>query len=119
MITDRAERWLAAELVREQVFLLTRQEVPYAVAVTIDAWEERPARKDVMVSATVHVEKEAQKKIVVGEKGHMVREIGSRARREIEKLLDRTVHLKLFVRVDEGWTENRATLRDLGYERES
>ncbi|HZS39902.1 MAG TPA: GTPase Era [Polyangia bacterium] len=117
MITDRAERWLGAELVREQVFLLTKQEVPYAVAVTIDEWDERQ-KGDVMVSATIHVEKEAQKKIVVGEGGRMVREIGSRARHEIAQLLGCPVHLKLFVRVDEGWTGDRAALRDMGYERD-
>ncbi len=118
MLTDRAERWLGAELVREQIFLLTRQEIPYSVAVTVDEWLERPERKDVMVSATIHVEKEAQKKIVVGERGRMVREIGARARHEISQLLDCTVHLKLFVRVDEEWTSDRAVLRDLGYEPE-
>ncbi len=117
MVTDRAERWLGAELVREQVFLLTRQEVPYAVAVSIDEWEERQ-KGDVVVSATIHVEKEAQKKIVVGEGGRMIREIGARARHEMAQLLGCPVHLKLFVRVDEEWTQDRAVLRDLGYERE-
>jgi GTP-binding protein Era len=120
MITDRAERWLGAEFIREQVFLLTRQEVPYSVAVTVDEWHERPAQgkreTDVMVAATIHVEKEAQKKIVVGEGGRMIREIGSRARHEIGKLLGCPVHLKLFVRVDEGWTGDPSSLRELGYE---
>jgi GTP-binding protein Era len=119
MLTDRAERWLGAELIREQVFLLTKQEVPYSVAVTVDEWQERPAGArpaDVVVSATVHVEKEAQKKIVVGEGGRMIREIGSRARQEIANLLGCPVHLKLFVRVDEGWTERPSSLRDMGYE---
>jgi GTP-binding protein Era len=129
MVTDRAERWLGAELIREQVFLLTKQEVPYAVAVTIDEWQERGAGRfprhapasgarkgDVMVSATVHVEKEAQKKIMVGERGRMIREIGTRARHEIARLLGCPVHLKLFVRVDAGWTGNPKGLRDLGYE---
>jgi GTP-binding protein Era len=122
MITDRAERWLGAEFIREQVFLLTKQEVPYSVAVSVDEWNERPAQgkrpADVMVAATIHVEKEAQKKIVVGEGGRMIREIGSRARHEIGKLLGCTVHLKLFVRVDEGWTGDPMHLRDLGYEGE-
>ena len=122
MITDRAERWLGAEFIREQVFILTKQEIPYSVAVTIDEWEERAAEgkraADVVVSATVHVEKEAQKKIVVGQAGRMVREIGTRARQEISNLLGCPVHLKLFVRVDEGWTSNPAVLKDLGYERE-
>jgi GTPase len=114
-LTDRPERWLGAELVREQVFILTKQEIPYSVAVSIDEWLERP-RGDVMISATVHVEKEAQKKIIVGHGGHMIREIGSRARQEIAKMLDRPAHLKLFVRVDEGWTSNPGQLRELGYE---
>jgi GTP-binding protein Era len=115
MLTDRSERWLGAELIREQVFLLTKQEVPYSVAVTIDEWNERD-RGDVMVSATVHVEKDAQKKIVVGQGGRMIREIGSRARHEIGKMVDKPVHLKLFVRVDEGWTGHAGHLKDMGYE---
>ncbi len=113
MLTDRAERWLGAEFVREQVFLLTRQEVPYSVAVTIDTWEERP--KDVMVEATIHVDKQAHKRIIVGEGGRMIREIGTRARQEISNLLAVPVHLKLFVRVDEGWTDSARSLRELGY----
>jgi GTP-binding protein Era len=120
MITDRAERWLGAELIREQLFILTKQEVPYSVAVTIDEWNERPQRgknaADVMVSATVHVEKEAQKKIVVGEGGRMIREVGTRARQEIAKMTGCPVHLKLFVRVDEGWTSSSGQLKELGYE---
>jgi GTP-binding protein Era len=116
MVTDRAERWLAGERVREQVFLLTRQEVPYAVAVTIDAFEERADRGDVVIDATIHVEKEAQKRIVVGEGGRMVREIGSRARREIAELLGCPVHLKLFVRVEPEWSDRASGLRKMGYE---
>jgi len=114
MITDRAERWLAAEMVREQVFRLTKQEIPYAVAVTIDSFEERGA--DVVINATIHVEKEPQKRILVGEHGRMVREIGSRARAEIGALLACPVHLKLFVRVDPDWSQSARSLRDLGYE---
>ncbi|MGZ3428649.1 MAG: GTPase Era [Polyangia bacterium] len=113
MLTDRAERWLGAEFVREQVFLLTRHEVPYSVAVSIVSWTERG--KDVMVEATIHVDKEAHKRIIVGEGGRMIREIGTRARQEISNLLAVPVHLKLFVRVDEGWTDNARQLRELGY----
>ncbi len=115
MLTDRAERWLGAELIREQIFILTKQEIPYSVAVSIDEWSERE-RGDVMVAATVHVEKEAQKKIIVGQGGRMIREIGTRARQEISNMLACPVHLKLFVRVDEGWTGNPTQLKDLGYE---
>jgi GTP-binding protein Era len=117
MLTDRAERWIGAEFVREQLFLLTHKEVPYSTAVTIDRWDERQksAGNDVMIEATIHVDKPAHKRIVVGEGGRMIREIGTRARHEISQLLAVPVHLKLFVRVDEGWTENARTLRELGY----
>ncbi|MCS6912744.1 MAG: GTPase Era [Myxococcales bacterium] len=118
MLTDRAERWLAAELVREQVFLATRQEVPYAAAVTVDDWQERTVggrRVGVTIHATIHVEKPAQKKIVVGEGGRMVRHIGTRARAEIAKLLGCPVHLELFVRVDPRWSRTQAGLREMGY----
>ena len=114
MITDRAERWLAAEMVREQVFHLTREEIPYAVAVAIDTFTERG--KDVVIEATIHVEKEAQKRILVGEGGRMIREIGSRARREIGELLSCPVHLHLFVKVNPEWSQDPQRLRDLGYE---
>ena len=114
MLTDRAERWLGAEFVREQVFLLTRQEVPYSVAGHHRHLGGARA-KDVMVEATIHVDKEAHKRIVVGEGGRMIREIGTRARQEISNLLAVPVHLKLFVRVDEGWTDNARQLRELGY----
>jgi len=121
-LTDRNERWIGAEFIREQVFLLTKQEIPYAVAVTIDEWEERPKAgkrpADVMVSATIHVERETQKKILVGHNGQMVKEIGMRARAEIARLVERPVHLSLFVRVDEDWTQNPAQLREMGYERD-
>lgn len=124
MLTDRAERFLVAELVREQVFVASRQELPYAVAVTIDSWEERIAptghrageRIGVIIEATIHVEKANQKKIVVGEGGHMIRDVGAAARAEISELLGCGVHLSLFVRVDEEWTATPAGLRKMGYE---
>jgi GTP-binding protein Era len=112
-LTDRHERFLAAELVREQVFQRVRQEVPYAVAVSIDRWSE--GDNGVSIAATVLVEKTAQKKILVGRAGQMVKEIGMNARAEIGKMLDRTVHLQLFVRVDPNWTDRPEKLRELGY----
>jgi GTP-binding protein Era len=125
-LTDRAERWFVTEFVREQVFLLTKREVPYSVAVAIDEFEEAPSRggkdgpgkgRDIKVAATISVDKEAHKRILVGHNGQMIREIGTRARHELGKLFDATVHLSLFVRVDEGWTGSPAKLRDFGYER--
>ena len=122
-LTDRSERFLVAERIREQVFLATHQEVPYAVAVTVDAWEERIAEKGpkigkrlgVRIDATVHVEKSAQKRILVGQRGQMVKDIGSIAREEIKQLLGCGVQLFLFVRVDENWSETQRGLREMGY----
>jgi GTP-binding protein Era len=117
MLTDRAERFLAAELVREQVFLLLEQELPYSTAVTIEQFQERQATKgDVMIDANIHVERESQKKIVIGEGGRMVKEIGMRARAEIARLLGCPVHLRLFVKVDPDWTTKQSSLKRLGYE---
>jgi GTP-binding protein Era len=123
MLTDRAERFLVAEFIREQVFLATHKEVPYAVAVTIESWQERTAergrrkgeRVGITIHATVHVEKEAQKKIVVGAGGRVVRDVGTAARAEIARLLQCPVHLELFVRVDPKWSLSAAGLRKMGY----
>jgi GTP-binding protein Era len=115
MVTDRAERFLAAELVREQAFMLLADEVPYSLAVTVERWTERGG-KDVVIEATVHVERDSQKAIVIGEGGRMIKELGTRARAEIAKLLGIPTHLKLFVKVDPEWTRTQAALRRLGYE---
>jgi GTP-binding protein Era len=116
-ITDRPERFLAAEAVREQVIRQTRDEVPYAIAVTIDAWEEPASSKGVTrIEATVHVEKDAQRKIVIGNGGERIKEIGIAARRAIEELLGRRIHLGLFVRTEEAWSDDARKLAELGYE---
>lgn len=116
-LTDRPERFLAAELVREQVILQTRDEVPYAVAVTIDGWEEPSNAKAVTrIEATIHVDKEAQRKIVIGAGGDRIKKIGIAARKKIEATLGRRVHLGLFVRVEEGWAHDERKLSDLGYD---
>jgi GTP-binding protein Era len=114
-LTDRTERFLAAELVREQVFLLLRQEIPYAVAVVIEGWEERGDSADVVITATIVVERDSQKAIVVGKGGAMIREIGTRARHQITDLLQRPAHLKLTVSVEPEWTTSPAALARLGY----
>ena len=116
-ITDRPERFLATECVREAVIMQTRAEVPYAVAVTIDAWEEPASAKNVTrIEATVHVDKEAQRKIVIGQGGSRIKEIGIAARRAIEGTLGRRVHLALYVKVEEGWAHDERKLAELGYE---
>jgi GTP-binding protein Era len=118
MLTDRTERFLAAELIREQLFLQTRQELPYAVAVDIENWEERARQdgtNDVVIEATILVERDTQKAIVVGRGGSMIKEVGTASRAAITELLGRPAHLKLQVKVDEGWTTSPAALARLGY----
>jgi GTPase len=113
MLTDRTERFLSSELIREQLFLALRQEVPYAVAISIDNWEERAA--DVVISATIIVERESQRAIVLGKGGAMIREVGTRARAAIGELLQRPAHLKLHVKIQPDWTTSPQALAELGY----
>src|SRR5881392_727352 len=98
MLTDRTERFLASELIREQLFTRLRQELPYATAVVVDDWQER-SQGDVVVDASIVVERESQKAIVVGRAGAMVRDVGTAAREEIATLIGRPVHLRLHVKV--------------------
>ncbi|MDB5410138.1 MAG: GTPase Era [Rhodospirillales bacterium] len=105
-ISDMPERLLASEVTREQVFLQLHDELPYASTVETEAWEEF---KDgsVKISATIYVQRDSQKAIILGEGGKQIKRIGARARAELEKLMDRRVHLFLFVKVRENWTEDR------------
>ncbi len=111
-LTDQTERMLAQEAVREQVLLQTRQEIPYSVAVTIDTFEEK--QDLAVIGATIHVEKDSQKGILIGQRGARIKEIGRGARLELEQLLGRRVFLELFVRVQEDWTTREALLREFG-----
>jgi GTP-binding protein Era len=115
-LTDRSVRWLAGEAIREQVFLLTRAEVPYACAVGVERWEERAATQDVYVEAVIFVERDSQKGIVVGKGGLMVKQIGTAAREAISALVGRPVHLKLRVMVENAWARSLKGLRRVGYE---
>jgi len=115
-LTDQPERFLAAELIREQILLLTHKEVPHSIAVMIDKWEDGERKDGVAIArimATIHVERPGHKGIIIGEKGGMLKEIGTQARLEIEKLLDRKVFLELFVKVSEGWREHSQFLNEL------
>ena len=115
MLTDSAERFIVAELIREKVFRLTGEEIPYAAAVTIDGFREAPQGKTVHISATIHVERDTQKGIVIGRGGHKLKQIGQAAREDIEQLLDTRVYLELFVRVQKNWTRDSRALRKFGY----
>lgn len=117
-LTDRTERFLAAELIREQLFTSLRQEVPYAVAVVIDEWTERPGG-DVVIAASIVVERDSQRAIVLGKGGTMIRDVGTRARLAISELLQRPAHLKLNVRVEPDWTTSPQAMAALGYRTES
>ena len=112
-LTDQPEKFFVSEIIREKIFELCGAEVPYATAVIIDQFKEQPGRKDV-ISATIWVEKESQKPILIGQGGHKMKAIGSAARRDIEKFLDRPVFLELFVKVKKKWRSREDDLKDLG-----
>lgn len=112
--TDATERFIAAEFIREKIMVLTAQEVPYATAVVIDSFKEEEAKNLIRVSATITVEKESQKAIMIGKKGSMLKSIGTQARLEMEKLFGTRVFLELFVRVKKDWTASDKMLHEFG-----
>jgi GTP-binding protein Era len=112
-LTDQPERFLVAEIVREKILHVTRQEVPHSIAVTVDKWEESP--RLAKVSATIHVERAGQKPIVVGSGASRLKEIGTAARLECEALLGKKMFLELFVKVSEKWRESEEFLNDLDW----
>ncbi len=115
ILTDLPERFVVAEMIREKVFRMTRDEVPYSTAVTIESFTERPDGL-ISISAVITVERDSQKGIIIGKKGAMLKKIGRTAREEIERLLDARVFLELFVKVSKDWRENSRMLKELGYE---
>ncbi|WP_281184011.1 GTPase Era [Trichlorobacter lovleyi] len=115
ILTDLPEKFIVAELIREKVFRLTNREVPYGTAVVVEAFAERENGL-VAINATIMVERDSHKGIIIGKKGVMLKKIGEQARRDIERLLGTKVYLELFVQVQERWTERTAMLRELGYE---
>jgi GTP-binding protein Era len=112
-VTDQPERFLAAELVREKVLLATRQEVPHSVSVTVDKWEETP--RLTRIFATIRVERDGQKAIVIGSKGAMLKQIGTLARTEMERIFGTRIYLDLHVRVQPGWRDKAAFLNALDW----
>jgi len=114
-LTDLPTRFIAAELIREKAFRLTGQEIPYAVAVTVDEFKTEKNGRLVRIHATIHVERDSQKGIVIGKKGAKLKQIGEAARQAIEEMLEARVFLKLFVRVQKNWTKDTKALRKFGY----
>lgn len=113
MVTDRSMRFLMAEIIREKVFLQLGQELPYAIAVEIEAWEETETL--VRISAAIHVERDSQKKIVIGAKGARAKAIGTAARLDMEAFVEKKVFLELYVRVENDWTQKKRSLDRFGY----
>jgi len=116
-LTDRPMRFIAKEIIREQLFMLLGQELPYSTAVDILSWEDKP--EVVVIHANIHVGRKSHKPIVVGKQGAQVKAIGERSRQIIERFVERKVYLDLRVKVDEDWTERPDALKELGYDEQS
>lgn len=120
-LTDRSEQFLASEMVREKLFRLTGDELPYTSTVIIDKFEEEPpARKGqkrlLKIAATIVVERDGHKAMVIGDKGERIKRIGTETRQELEKLMDAKVFIELWVKVRSGWADDEARVRSFGYE---
>lgn len=116
-ITDQPVRFMTAEIIREQVLLATSEEVPHATSVEIEQFEE--SAKLTRIAATIHCERDGQKRILVGKHGQMLKKIGTSARIEIEKLVGTRVFLELFVKVNPGWRDSHAFLEELDWRRQA
>lgn len=115
MVTDQPEKFVAAEIIREKVLHLTREEVPHAVAVVIEEMKERENGL-FYINAVVYVERDSQKGIIIGRGGRMLKEIGQLARQELQAILGNKVYLDLWVKVKKDWRDDEAVLRSFGYE---
>jgi GTP-binding protein Era len=114
-VTDQPERFFVAELVREKIFHLVSQEIPYAVAVIVEKFTEIPEKELIEIEVAINVERESQKGIIIGKGGRMLKEIGKQARLEIETFLGCHIYLGLFVRVQKNWRKDPRALREFGY----
>lgn len=115
MLTDQTERFISSEIIREKVIQHSYQEIPYATAVVIESFKELAEKNLVVIQATIYVEKESQKKILIGKGGQKLKKIGELSRKEIEAFLEKKVFLELWVKVEKNWTRNPKVLDSLGY----
>ena len=115
-LTDVPERFIVAEMIREQILMRTKDEVPYGVAILVERFQENPVKNMVGIDAVINVERDSQKGILIGKGGAMLRQIGQGARKEIERMLGVKVHLQLFVRVQKNWTSSGRMMKEFGYE---
>jgi GTP-binding protein Era len=114
IITDKYEKELVSEIVREKVFYYTRDEIPYAVACVVDKFDETQRDKIIRIYITIYVEKYSQKGILIGSKGSMLKKIGTAARKDMEDLLGTKVYLELHVKVKEDWKKDKRFLKEIG-----
>jgi GTP-binding protein Era len=114
-LTDMPERFIAAEMIREKVFRLTGQEIPYSTAVTVTSFSEEKKGALIHIDATIHVERTSQKGMIIGKNGKMLKLIGMESRKEIERMVGAKVYLKLFVRIQKNWSNDTKALRKFGY----
>lgn len=115
-ITDLPERFLVSEMIREKIYSLLKEEVPYSTAVEIEEFVDKESKNLVILKALIYVERDSQKRIIIGKNGSIIKEIGVQARKDIERLLGARVYMDIFVKVKSGWSRNVAMLRDLGIE---
>jgi len=115
MITDQPERFIVAEFIREKIFTLTQKEIPYQTAVVIEEFEELPEKNLINILAVIYVERKNHKGIIIGKKGGMLKEVGSLARADIERILGTKVYLELWVKVKEKWSQRDHLIREFGY----
>ncbi len=113
--TDQPEKFLCAEIIREKIFNLTKEEIPYKTAVMVEEFNENSEKGIIRIAATVLVERKSHKGIVIGKQGEMLKTVGSQARVEIESILATKIYLELWVKVKEKWTENESLIREIGY----
>jgi GTP-binding protein Era len=114
-LTDMPERFIAGEMIREKAFRLTGEEIPYSIAVTVEDFKEEKQGRLIRIHATIHVERDSQKGIIIGKGGRKLKEIGQHARQEIERMVGVQVFLKLFVRVQKNWSQDTKALQRFGY----
>ncbi|MDM5199755.1 GTPase Era [Fictibacillus enclensis] len=114
-VTDHPERFIVGELIREKVLHLTREEIPHSIAVVIEQMQRREDRDVVFINATIIVERKSQKGIIIGKQGSMLKEVGKRARTDIENLLGTKVFLELFVKVQADWRNKTSNLKEFGF----
>ncbi len=115
ILTDLPERFVVEELIREKLFRLTHDEIPYSVAVRVESFKERPENGIIAIAASIFVERDSQKGIIIGKRGEMLKRVGTAARKEIESFLAEKVYLELFVKVSKDWSENPKKLKEFGY----